>query len=65
MERCVVLLTEKKFVENSRFGAAIMGLFGRSRPDFPEERAASTCVCLPNFVRIGSGVLELFPKNRL
>ena len=62
--RKVVWFTTEK---NSRFAglvpAPILPKMGRSRPKFPERCHPLICPCIPNLVRIGCVLPDLFQKD--
>ena len=43
--------------------APILPKIGRSRPKFPERCYPFNCLCIPNLVRIGCVLLDLFRKD--
>ena len=59
----IALVNKDLQSEKMRFLGAILRPFGRGRQKFVRRRATWTDVSLWNFVPIGSGLLQLFPKK--
>jgi len=61
--KVVWITTQKNLGSAGLIPARILPKMGRSRPKFPERCHPLTCPCIPNLVRIGCVLPDLFQKD--